>query len=269
MMFYSDAVRRQPATDEHWWGDEFIRDHGLKLKMSINDVRGPFNRQLSYLERQVTGRNLLDVGCGVGLFMAIAREHGWTVSGTDKNPNAHKAARDVFDFELRSDFRDVPDAAFDVVRLSHVLEHVADPVAFLRSARAKLKPDGLMMVIVPNGSPLVMTVVNAFRRLGTALPEIAAPMSPGFHLLGFSPKSLKMIANLASLRAETIFSKSMGSPMYYPMFYDGLFSRAPVRGVPVRTLIRYWCPLVVDNLGNPFGKGQWLIGYFKADDIKD
>ena len=269
LMFYSEDVRAQPATDEHWWGDEFVRDHGLNLKMSINDVRGPFNLQLTNLEEQVEGRKLLDVGCGVGLFMAIAREHGWDVKGIDKNPNAHKAAREVFEFDLGSDFDDVPDETYDVVRLSHVLEHVSDPVDFLKRAGAKLKPDGMMMIIVPNGAPLVMGIVNALRRMRNPLPKIAAPMSPGFHLLGFAPESLRILAKKAGLRVEDLFSKSMGSPTYYPMFYDGLFARAKLRGVPIRTLIRYWCPLIVDNIGNPFGKGQWLVCYLKPDNTRE
>jgi hypothetical protein len=55
----------------------------------------------------------------------------------------------------------------------------------------------------------------------------------------------------------------MGDRTYYPMLYDGLMRRVPLREIPLRSLLRYWLPLIADNAGNRIGFGQWIVGYFR------
>jgi len=99
------------------------------------------------------GRRVLDVGCGNGLFVAEAAASGWRASGIDLDPAAVEAGRSAgLDLELeRIEERAVREpGAFDAVTLSHVLEHVADPVAFLSCARALLRPGGVVWIATPN-----------------------------------------------------------------------------------------------------------------------
>lgn len=233
------------------------------LRYGLDVLRPQFSRQLDILETLVSGRILVDVGAGGGVFLAAAKERGWEVSGQDSNAHAADAARAAFGLEFVDSLDAIAEGSVDVIRLSHVLEHVDHPVGFLEALKRKLKPGGILVVIVPNGGPLTYTCVNLLRRLGSRLPKLAVPMSPGFHLLGWSISSLKALTGKAGFTTVETRSISMGDKTYYPMFYDGLLRHVPLSEIPLGTLIRYWLPLFADNLGNPFGRGNWLVGYFR------
>lgn len=99
-----------------------------------------------------SGMSLLDVGCGDGLALIRMRHLGWDVHGVDTDAQAVDRARqrglDVR-FGTLSD-QSYPDSTFDVVTMTHVIEHVHDPVALLRECRRILKPGGRLVVHTPN-----------------------------------------------------------------------------------------------------------------------
>ncbi len=107
----------------------------------------PYGR---YRGREGGGR-LLDIGLGRGdLAHAFARS-GWDAHGLDMSPAAVEVARRR-GINARVGTLDEPPwppASFDLVVLSHVLEHVADPVQGLRRARDLLRPGGAVIVAVP------------------------------------------------------------------------------------------------------------------------
>jgi 2-polyprenyl-3-methyl-5-hydroxy-6-metoxy-1,4-benzoquinol methylase len=113
--------------------------------------------QRSFLrDRPGQGGRLLDVGCGTGYFAAAARELGYRVSGLDLSRPQLELARtrfglsDVHATTLFDYARTVPPHSFDVVTAFQVLEHVADPLAFLGDARRLLATGGHLAVGVPN-----------------------------------------------------------------------------------------------------------------------
>ena len=262
LSYFSAAVRHAETTDGDWWQAD-AQNGGVTLRSALDGLRPQFGRQLTDLERLTDGRRLLDVGAGGGLFVAAANERGWTATGVDANLHAAAAAKAAFGLEYAPDLGAAPNNAYDVVRLSHVLEHVAEPVAFLSSLQEKLAPGGVMVVILPNARPLIYSLVNAIRRLRGGLVRLAMPMSPGFHILGLSPRSLSHLTAGTALGTIEMKTVSMGDPTYYPWFYDGLLRRVPLSEIPLKTLVRYWLPLAFDALGNPFGRGQWLVGFFR------
>ncbi len=99
------------------------------------------------------GERCLDVGCGNGLFVAEAAAAGWIAAGIDPDAQAVAAGRDAgLDLVVESieDRAGREPGAFDAVTLSHVLEHVPDPVAFLSAARRLLRPGGTVWIATPN-----------------------------------------------------------------------------------------------------------------------
>jgi SAM-dependent methyltransferase len=98
------------------------------------------------------GRLLLDVGCGSGAFLHQMRDRGWRVVGVEPDPKAAESARRN-DLDVRDGM--LADAAFaddmfDAIVLSHVIEHVHDPVALLRECARVLRPGGQLVITTPN-----------------------------------------------------------------------------------------------------------------------
>lgn len=111
---------------------------------------------LMYLDSATPGR-LLDVGCGDGTFLNRMRRHGWSVDGLDFDPQAIKNAKLRYGLELRTgDLQSAhfPDDNFDAVTLSHVIEHVPDPISLLQEVRRILRPGGRLVVTTPNADSI-------------------------------------------------------------------------------------------------------------------
>lgn len=100
--------------------------------------------------RKGESRNVLDIGCGSGAFLKKAMQLGWEAQGIDPDS---KAAAQVAGLRVEQGAlprTKLPDATFDVVTLSHVIEHTHDPVASLREVFRLLKPGGQIWIATPN-----------------------------------------------------------------------------------------------------------------------
>ena len=114
------------------------------------------------------GRTALDVGCGAGLLAEPLARLGARVTGIDAAPELIAVARDHAAAQgLAIDYRagDVHTLAdqFDLVTSMEVIEHVADPAAFVRTLAARLAPGGLLVLSTPNAtgwSKLLMITVG-------------------------------------------------------------------------------------------------------------
>jgi SAM-dependent methyltransferase len=148
------------------------------------------------LEREATGR-LLELGCGDGSRLLHMRSRGWTVEGQEIDPSASA-------FRLRAEGIPVhlgtvesiglPAAAYDAVVMNHVLEHVIDPIAFMRECARLIKPGGSLVSVTPN-----------MRALGA---RIFGPswlgLEPPRHLHLFNGENLKHLARLGGFVRASI-----------------------------------------------------------------
>ena len=94
---------------------------------------------------------VLDIGCGDGHFLELARGAGWQVAGVEPDPVSRSLA-DKRGIEVRATVAEWLDesASFDFVSISHVIEHVHDPLDLLRNSRALLKSGGTLFIDTPN-----------------------------------------------------------------------------------------------------------------------
>jgi 2-polyprenyl-6-hydroxyphenyl methylase/3-demethylubiquinone-9 3-methyltransferase len=151
----------------------------------LNPVRLRYIREQADLHWQLdardrhplVGRTALDVGCGAGLLAEPLARLGAKVTGVDAAPEniavardhatGHGLAIDYFAGELAS----LPRARFDLVTSMEVVEHVADPAAFVTELATRLAPGGLMILSTPNRTiASKLLLVEAAERLG-AVPR--------------------------------------------------------------------------------------------------
>ena len=99
------------------------------------------------------GARMLDVGCGYGFALDVARFlYEWEGIGLDPSIAAARGRRDL-DLDIRPGTLDDafdPDERFQVIFSSEVLEHIADPMEFLRAVHRRLAPDGIVVLTTPD-----------------------------------------------------------------------------------------------------------------------
>ncbi|MET0249310.1 MAG: bifunctional 2-polyprenyl-6-hydroxyphenol methylase/3-demethylubiquinol 3-O-methyltransferase UbiG [Sphingobium sp.] len=108
----------------------------------------------------LAGKRALDVGCGAGLLTEPLARLGAQTIGLDAAPENIAVARaHAAQQGLVIDYRATPveqleESGFDLITSMEVVEHVADPAAFVRALGAALAPGGLLILSTPNRTPL-------------------------------------------------------------------------------------------------------------------
>ena len=155
-------VAKFSAIAAEWWNP--------KGKFGVLHVFNPV--RLTYIKEQVCARfsrdplqrrpfeglRVLDIGCGGGLLSEPMARLGATVAGVDPSEkNIKTASVHATECELEVDYRagtaeDLAAAGerFDVILNMEVIEHVADPAAFVKTCAGMLKPGGLIFVATLN-----------------------------------------------------------------------------------------------------------------------
>ncbi|NLO91214.1 MAG: class I SAM-dependent methyltransferase [Elusimicrobia bacterium] len=143
---------------------------------------------------------LLDIGCGDGSFLHTAKGLGWDVCGTEVSQWAcehiSKRGLTVRHGELLE--LELPRAEYDAVTLWHVLEHVRDPLATLRKAHSLLKPDGVLVIAVPNAANYLTRAAYAMVKMRTL--KFYTPGERELHLFNFSESNLLGFLDKAGFR---------------------------------------------------------------------
>ncbi len=158
-------VAKFEAMAAEWWDPtgKFKPLHmmnPIRLEYITNQIAAEFGRDLSS-ERPFEGLRLLDIGCGGGLLSEPMARLGATVIGADaaeRNiPVAQvHAEQSGLDIDYRNTTAEALAASgeqFDVVLNMEVVEHVADPLAYLTACQELLKPGGLMICSTINRNP--------------------------------------------------------------------------------------------------------------------
>jgi SAM-dependent methyltransferase len=121
----------------------------------LPSIRAGFDFNARWL-RARTGGKLLEMGCGRGEALGLFTELGWDAEGLDPDAAAIRVARER---GLRVKPGSLYEQAyapgsFDAITMSHVIEHLHDPVDVVKECRRILKPGGVMVALTPNTAGL-------------------------------------------------------------------------------------------------------------------
>lgn len=207
--FTYTAVRKMP---EGLYQDEYEQDGAYLSMLAVarQTAAGEWGFRelwwfkrlgLKWLERTTNGRRLIEIGCGPGTFLMVAKNRGWDVTGVEP---AAPAAKQAMEFGLAvthgyvEPFAAANTRPFDAAALFEVLEHVSDPVAVLRAIRSLIAPGGAFVMTVPNlDDPYCLE-----QQIRSAMPPV--------HINFFNRRSLRKA--LESAGFEVVRFKSLPIP---------------------------------------------------------
>ena len=150
---------------------------------------------------------LLDVGCGTGDFIVEAKKQGWNAIGFEPNPTAKQLATTKNVLTIDDLFALTPHS-FDVITLWHVLEHVPNLEAYIQNLKRILKPDGTLIVAVPNYKSFDAVYYKKYW----------AAYDVPRHLWHFSKISIKRLFADVEMKLECVL------PMWFDSFYVSMLS---------------------------------------------
>ncbi|SMX32499.1 Ubiquinone biosynthesis O-methyltransferase [Maliponia aquimaris] len=171
----ASEIAKFEAMAAEWWdpNGKFKPLHMLnpcRLDYITSQIAAEYDRDLT-ASRPFEGLRLLDIGCGGGLLSEPMARLGAEVVGVDAAPrNIPVAQTHAAQSGLEIDYRFTTAEAmaeageqFDVVLNMEVVEHVADPLAYLTACRQLLKPGGLHVcsTINRNAKSFAMAIVGA------------------------------------------------------------------------------------------------------------
>jgi SAM-dependent methyltransferase len=129
-------------------------------------------RALAQIEARTSAPGaLIDLGCWVGFLLAEARERGWETTGIEPSEFGSTYARDRLGLKVINDdlfSAELPGAAFDVVTLGDVIEHLIAPGEALGRIRELLVPGGVLWMALPDAGSRLARAMG--RRWWSVLP---------------------------------------------------------------------------------------------------
>lgn len=184
-----------------------------------------FRRSLREIGRFLKKGKLIDVGCGMGYFMDLARTKGWEVKGVEISDFGVGYARENLALDVsKGDLKDAgfETEYFDAATMWNVLDQVYDPKANLIELNRILKKGGYLFVRVPNlYLHLKLFKLYNYNRLKIVFRGIAnVPLV--FHLYPFDKNSIRNL--LESTGFSNVLVKTDPMNLEIPSFFN-LFGR--------------------------------------------
>lgn len=199
-----------------------------------------FGESVAHIER-LTGKpgRVFDIGTAGGSFLAAARARGWQVDGCEPNRWLAGWGKSHYGIDIRPgplDAHDLPSAAYDVVTIWDVVEHLPSPSAILNRVKDLVKPGGYLILTFPDiGSP-------SARWLGRYWPFLSS-----VHLYYFSKKTMRAMLKKHGFEMIETRPHTQRLELGYVLHRAG-----DVLGAPMRALSR---------LVNKAGAGRSHVAY--------
>ncbi|WP_103069077.1 class I SAM-dependent methyltransferase [Aquimarina sediminis] len=180
--------------------------------------------------------HLLDIGAGTGDFLCIAKKKGWIVDGVEPNSFATKLAQEK-EIYLQPETTTLDSQKFDVITMWHVLEHVPDVKNQIQELKRLLKPNGYVIIAVPNFKSYDAKYYKSFW----------AAYDVPRHLWHFSKTAIKKLFQEQGLELEKVL------PMKFDSFYVSLLSEK-YKNEKMNFLKAFWLGMRSNYKGRQIGE---------------
>lgn len=210
-LMYQNPRPSESTFHRNSYSEEYFRDYMLIFEKQ----RRYFSERYKTLFTKHKGARVLDVGCGVGSFLSAAKDYGLDVYGVEVSKWAAQLSREkVGKNIITGTLEDArfDDGMFDIIHMSHVLEHCEDPERILVEAGRILKMEGRLLIEVPNEKRFLwrLRVVNMVRRLFVHNKKPLKPYPE--HLSLYTRRTLKRVIEKAGLKVTEIHIEGFSDP---------------------------------------------------------
>jgi 2-polyprenyl-3-methyl-5-hydroxy-6-metoxy-1,4-benzoquinol methylase len=209
------------------------RPHHLAVQDAYGDVEderyveeeegrvATFSESLGHVRRYASSGRLLDVGCHIGTFIALAEQAGFEVAGVEPSRwaarRAEQRVRGPVHVGVVED-TPLPEGAYDVVTMWDVIEHLPDPSSTLRAVHSALRPGGIFAITTMDVEALFPRVVG--RRW---------PWYMQMHLVYFSRRTLGELLRRSGFEVVEVTRHRRIVRVSYAVSRIGTYSRIAER----------------------------------------
>ena len=173
---------------------QFVKSIALKNKLKLINSQSPKGK-------------ILDIGAGVGDFLAVCKKDGWETTGIEPSEKAKTISQNK-GVSFVDSLTELENQSFDIITMWHVLEHVPDLEHQIKELKRLIKPTGTIIIAVPN--------FNSFdaNYYGKFWAAFDAPI----HLWHFSKTAIQKLFAKENLNLVKVL------PMKFDSFYVSLLS---------------------------------------------
>ncbi len=186
-----DAMRRVYLQDDYFEGGQ-TGYSDISYAFQEKALRATFRRLMRSLEKRgLTGGSLLEIGCGYGFLLEEAKEFYSLRVGTEFSSRGAQIASTKADKIFEGGLEMLPlDLKFDCVIATHVIEHVYDPLEFIKSLINHTNRHGKIVLAAPDMNGLLR------KFLGHRWPSFKIPE----HVTYFDSTTLSAVMRQAGLK---------------------------------------------------------------------
>ena len=167
------------------------------------------NYYLSIVEKFGKKGRLLDVGAGKGYLLEAAISRGWEAEGYDVDAELTNRLSKKYNINVyNGDFEKLKleNEVFFAVTLHQVIEHLKNPIPYLKKIQQILSPGGILLLVQPNIHSRSAMFKLSLERLGLRKKNIGAYYDTSHHLFYYTPKTLKRLVE--SFGFKVVYMKS-------------------------------------------------------------
>jgi 2-polyprenyl-3-methyl-5-hydroxy-6-metoxy-1,4-benzoquinol methylase len=146
---------------QHYDDSGMHGDRPLPVDEWLREAEWDDERRFEFVRSSLTGKRVLDFGCGAGGFLLKARTHAACVNGVEPESRlqAHFQQEQLTVFSnLEELLGQAPDLKFDLITAFHVMEHLSDPRSILKQLPDLLAEGGQLIVEVPSSDDVLLTL---------------------------------------------------------------------------------------------------------------
>ena len=193
---FIDTEIKEEFYEKEYFKERYEKAYGKSYTEDEINIRNFSKRRLKIIKKllqEKTNPKLLDIGSALGFFCDEAQKIGFKCFGVEISKEARNYAKNNFNIEFFQDINQINEK-FDCITLWFTLEHIKNPVDFLKKVALLLKEKGILALSVPNGN-------GAFARFN---PKSYILKRPEEHYFEPSIKGIKIMLKKLSFKIRKL-----------------------------------------------------------------